>query len=343
MKLQIKRSNVLEEGEAKAPALEQMEYGELAVNYNSTDPVIFIRDSNDNIIRLTNIRPIGDGAINVDAGTGLIASGQNATANQLESTTRTLQIDSSWVADFVNTNGNGGINVNAGPGLEASGSNATANQSGDTTRVLSAKINPNGGLEVTGSGIGAVSKPDSGITIDSNGIAAVTDPNGGLTINSSGIAAVEKPNGGLTVDSSGVSVKVNPNGGIKTDASGTAVKINSTGGLKTDATGTSVKIDPTGGLKTTSAGTAVVTKPGGGLVVDGDGVGVEFPPFPEPTYGDGLKIENNKVDLVLSPSNNGLNIDSSGISVRIDPGWAIDVTNSGIRFGNDWTNIPALP
>ena len=326
MKLQIKRSNVLENGEAKSPALEQMEYGELAVNYNSTDPVIFIRDSNDNIIRLTNIRPIGDGAINVDAGTGLIASGDNATANQLGNTTRTLQIDSSWVADFVNTNGNGGINVNAGPGLEASGSNATANQSGDTTRVLSAKINPNGGLEVTGSGIGAVSKPDSGITIDSSGIAAVTDPDGGLTINSSGIAAIEKPNGGLTVDSSGVSVKVNPNGGIKTDASGTAVKV-----------------DPDGGLKTTSAGVAVVTKPGGGLVVDGDGVGVEFPPFPEPTYGDGLQISNNQVDLVLSPSNNGLNVDSSGISVRIDPGWAIDVTNSGIRFGNNWSNIPVLP
>ena len=72
-------------------------------------------------------------------------------------------------------------------------------------------------------------------------------------------------------------------------------------------------------------------------------VGVEFPPFPEPSYGDGLQIANNQVDLVLSPSNNGLNVDSTGISVRIDPGWAIDVTNSGIRFGNNWSNIPALP
>ena len=77
-----------------------MEYGELAVNYNSTDPVIFIKDSNDNIIRLTNIRPIGDGAINVNAGTGLTASGDNATANQLSDTTRTIEIDSTWVADF---------------------------------------------------------------------------------------------------------------------------------------------------------------------------------------------------------------------------------------------------
>ena len=376
MKLQIKRSNVLEEGEAKAPALEQMEYGELAVNYNSTDPVIFIRDSDDNIIRLTNIRPIGDGAINVDAGTGIIASGSNATANQISNTTRTLAIDSTWLIDFVNANGNGAININAGPGLEASGSNATANQSGDTTRVLSAKIDPNGGLQVTGSGIAIESIPDSGINIDSNGIAVVADPDGGLEVNSSGIAAVEKVNGGISADSSGISVEVNPTGGIKTDAagtavkiddngglktnaagtsvkvdptggitttsSGTAVKVNPSGGIKTDANGTSVKVDPNGGLKTTTDGTAVLLKSGGGLVVDGGGVGVEFPPFPEPTYGDGLKIENNQIDLVLSPSNNGLRLDSTGLSVRIDPGWGIDVTSTGIRFGNDWTNIPEL-
>ena len=31
-----------------------MEYGELAVNYNTTDPVLFIKDSTDKIIRLTN-------------------------------------------------------------------------------------------------------------------------------------------------------------------------------------------------------------------------------------------------------------------------------------------------
>ena len=274
MKLQIKRSNVLEGGEAKAPILEQMEYGELAVNYNSTDPVIFIKDSDDNIIRLTNIRPIGDGAINLDAGTGLIASGDNATANQLTDTTRTLEIDSTWVADFVNANGNGAININAGPGLEASGDNATANQPGDTTRVLSAKVDTNAALEITGSGIGAVAKPSGGIAISSDGIEVVADPAGGLEVNSSGIAAVASP--------------------------------------------------------------------GGGLVVDGNGIGVEFPPFPEPSYGDGLKIENNTVDLVLAPSNNGLNLDSAGISVRIDPGWGIDVTSTGIRFGNDWTNIPEL-
>ena len=54
MKIQLKRSNVLSGGGAKEPTATQMEYGELAVNYNATDPVIFIKDSTDQIIRLTN-------------------------------------------------------------------------------------------------------------------------------------------------------------------------------------------------------------------------------------------------------------------------------------------------
>ncbi len=105
MKIQLKRSNVLEGGVAKTPTAGQMEYGELAVNYNTTDPVIFIKDSTDQIIRLTNINQeinwgdiigapivpnVYDGAINIDAGDGLLATGDNATANQANNTTRTL-------------------------------------------------------------------------------------------------------------------------------------------------------------------------------------------------------------------------------------------------------------
>ena len=54
MKIQLKRSNVQSAGVAKAPTAAQMEYGELAVNYNTADPVIFIKDSAGAIIRLTN-------------------------------------------------------------------------------------------------------------------------------------------------------------------------------------------------------------------------------------------------------------------------------------------------
>ena len=69
-----------------------MEYGELAVNYNTADPVLLIKDSGDNIIRLTNNIAVNDGEINIDAGNGLVATGDNATANQLGNTTRTLAV-----------------------------------------------------------------------------------------------------------------------------------------------------------------------------------------------------------------------------------------------------------
>ena len=58
MKIQLKRSNQLESGEAKEPTLEFMEYGELAVNYNSEDPAIFIKTTDgaggDAIVRIAD-------------------------------------------------------------------------------------------------------------------------------------------------------------------------------------------------------------------------------------------------------------------------------------------------
>ena len=56
MKIQLKRSNQLQDygkgNEAKRPSAAQMEYGELAVNYNTADPAIFMEDSAGNIVRI---------------------------------------------------------------------------------------------------------------------------------------------------------------------------------------------------------------------------------------------------------------------------------------------------
>ena len=65
MKIQLKRSNVLEGGAAKQPTTAQMEYGELAVNYNKEDPAIFIKDSNNNIIRISGVGNISDDGLKV--------------------------------------------------------------------------------------------------------------------------------------------------------------------------------------------------------------------------------------------------------------------------------------
>ena len=58
-KIRLKRSQILETdpaagevGRAKRPTSGQTEYGELCVNYNADDPSLFIRDSNDNIVKV---------------------------------------------------------------------------------------------------------------------------------------------------------------------------------------------------------------------------------------------------------------------------------------------------
>ena len=51
MKIQLKRSSVLDGGAAKAPEASQMEFGELAINYNTADPALFVKDSAGNIIK----------------------------------------------------------------------------------------------------------------------------------------------------------------------------------------------------------------------------------------------------------------------------------------------------
>ena len=70
MKLQLKRSNVIESGAAKEPTASQLEYGELAINYNTTDPAIFLKDSNNNVIRISGVHNIADdGQVELPAST----------------------------------------------------------------------------------------------------------------------------------------------------------------------------------------------------------------------------------------------------------------------------------
>ena len=45
---------MLSGGSAKPPTAAQMEYGELAVNYNTADPTIFIKDSAGAIVAITS-------------------------------------------------------------------------------------------------------------------------------------------------------------------------------------------------------------------------------------------------------------------------------------------------
>ena len=59
MKITLKRSNVLDGSVAKPPTAAQMEYGEFAVNYNTADPSVFIKDSGNAIIKVAGKGSIG--------------------------------------------------------------------------------------------------------------------------------------------------------------------------------------------------------------------------------------------------------------------------------------------
>ena len=116
MKIQLKRSNVLESGQAKEPTSAQMEYGEIAVNYSNADPVLFIKDSANSIVRiangfngdynsLTNKPTIGDGSITFTQGGNPVGT---ITVNQEGNTS----IDFSEGGIYTAENGKG-ISINA--------------------------------------------------------------------------------------------------------------------------------------------------------------------------------------------------------------------------------------
>ena len=60
---------MLDGGSAKVPTSAQLEYGELAVNFNNADPVLFIKDSNNAVIRIAGAGAPGGGG---GAGDGLL-------------------------------------------------------------------------------------------------------------------------------------------------------------------------------------------------------------------------------------------------------------------------------
>ena len=79
MEIKLKRSSVLEGGVAKEPTVGQLDYGELAVNYNENDPALFIKDSSNQIIRITSSGHIdGGSAVSNFGGAPAAIDGGNA-------------------------------------------------------------------------------------------------------------------------------------------------------------------------------------------------------------------------------------------------------------------------
>ena len=278
MKIQLKRSNVLENSAAKAPTASQMEYGEIAINYNAADPAIFIKDSTNQVIRVTNLEEIGDGQINIDPGVGITASGSNAKANQTGNTTRVLGVNTTWLTDYINGWGttnvfNGQINVNAGDGLTASGSNGKANQSTNTTRILGIDTTWLTNFINTWAGNGGVPTPP-----------VVND--GQINVSA-----------GTGLSASGSNATANQSA-------------NTTRTLEIDTTW----LDNYIGTPETVGDGQINISAGNGLVATGD-----------------------------NATANQTGNTTRTLAAVSDTGYAIDVTASGIRLGNNWGSLPTLP
>ena len=199
MKIQLKNSNVLDGVNAKAPTATQMEYGELAVNYNESDPVIFTKDSNDAIIRIA-----GKGSLTA-TDVGALKTGDNITqllndANYIPGNSN-LALNSDGSANFtgqVTLTGETDLSIdlnrtgsspslckinNSGDLLDISNNNAGISFTTSPSLVESARINASGNLLIGGTlpsspniilnSDGAASFPS--VTLNANGTTTFND------------------------------------------------------------------------------------------------------------------------------------------------------------------------
>ncbi len=198
MKIQLKRSSVLDSGVAKKPLPDQMQYGELAINYNSGDPTIFLKDSDNNIVGI-ELNKLGT----IEAGTIPPTEGNNIGDLFFNTSTNALLFwdGTEWVS--LTTELGYTASSNGGTITNSAGSNAVltlANQafaglmsSDDYTKLLNTVgvelATPSNGLSLssnnklqaniaTANGLGTV-KIGSGIDLAPDGTISVVNTGGG--------------------------------------------------------------------------------------------------------------------------------------------------------------------
>nr|BDD43767.1 hypothetical protein 3 [bacterium] len=178
-KIQLKRSSVVDGGSAKEPTAAQMEYGELAVNYSSQDPAIFIKDSNNDIIRLAGADAIG----------GELPSGGSGDRPN-PPTIGDLYFDTDLDL-ILYYNGSEWVPVGDGAYVKVAGDNMTGTLTiGPEGGPAKTTLNADGSAAFAGKATSAsTSAADSGTTLVTKDYvdgSAVTPGDGALTIKTSG-------------------------------------------------------------------------------------------------------------------------------------------------------------
>ena len=277
MKIQLKRSNVLDGGKAKEPTASQMEYGELAVNYNVNDPSLFIKNSDNIVVKIADLSVPGDGALTIQTSGGDLATG-TFTANQAGASTLTLP-----AIDYADLAGkptipaaanNGALTIKTSGGDSASGT-FTANQSGASTLTLPQisytdlkNVPPD--AAAPGNGTITIKQPgttDQTFTVNQSGNTTinlknddtvVTPGNGALTIKTAG--ENKSATGSFTANQSGASTITLPtirygdlSGRPTIPAAANNGQININGGNGITASGTNATANQAGNTTRTLA------------------------------------------------------------------------------------------
>ena len=279
-KIQLKRSNVLDGGNAKEPSAAQMEYGELAVNYNVDDPSLFIKDSNDQIVKIAGENSVSS----PDVGDGLITVKQDGepdqtfSVNQSGPTTINLKNDNTVV-----TPGDGALTIhNYGDNTNSTGT-FTANQSsnsvvtlpqvkyanvsgtptiGDGTITITQPGSPNQTFKVNQTGDTTINlKNDNTVTTPGNGLITITQPgtaNQTFRVNQSGDTTINLKNDNTVVTPGNGALTIR-NYGDSTNSSGSFTANQGSGSVITLP---QIKYGNISGTPTIGNGTITITQPG---------------------------------------------------------------------------------
>ena len=191
MKIQLKRSQTLEGGQAYSPSVDAMEYGELAVNYNSADPTIFIKDSSNDIIEIASKNATAQGMLWSASGGNLYPTyidSKVGIGTETPGAPLTIQNSTSAEIRLIKTNNSNNFSSISSSGTNSEALTLTSTATGSITlnigTTLGAHINSSGNvgikngsptvaLDVTGDGKFS-NKVTSAATTD-------TDPDGTLT------------------------------------------------------------------------------------------------------------------------------------------------------------------
>ena len=129
MKLQLKRSSALENGAAKPPLANQLAYGELAINYNAVRPKVFLKDSSNTIVGLTDDylelaggTMTGDITLNGDPTAALMPATKQYTDNAITTLSNSIVYPVTTVNSFT---GNVTLNYSHVGAPSVTGTNAT--------------------------------------------------------------------------------------------------------------------------------------------------------------------------------------------------------------------------